>query len=397
MPTWKLRRFCRPDTLRQIKPQNFLHFLEPHRRFFEARGVLLNPSTNLTEADYAALIEIFLSPDAQTPPDLIESLYLVDELSTKEGMLSLLSEIELRGLRVEIPQDDSHSDVAVRLWRLDPTILQRKHAEQRISTVRSFTSFQSKVAGRLNYSPPTDERLGAMAGELDDIFEKKKRGRATRVIMCRSIGDVWFLISHGESFQRAESVVRKQRTVITYRPLKHDIVVYSPVTEELRINARLDSDKQVYRRLFGNHLFGDPDTFPGIEKYNLAPLREAGSASLTCTDIDGIEDIKLVEIQLFFPGHPWEIVVRKSDDIFESFAARNQSFPEAGRLSRACFRLKFEKAKKPRTVVIKPPNVAQFVRDEDADMVEEWLTKRGFISDRKAQGHGRREPVLAGN
>lgn len=33
----------------------------------------------------------------------------------------------------------------------------------------------------------------------------------------------------------------------------------------------------------------------------------------------------------------------------------------------------------PRTVTIKPPNVAQYTRDADSVIVERWLRARGFI------------------
>ena len=102
-------------------------------------------------------------------------------------------------------------------------------------------------------------------------------------------------------------------------------------------------------------------------------------SALTCSDVEGIDQIKLTEVQLFFPGSPWEIVTRKSDDLFQLLLAQNQQFPQAGRIIRASFRLKFHDAKKPRTVVIKPSNVAQFIRDDDSELVEKWLGKRGFL------------------
>jgi hypothetical protein len=87
----------------------------------------------------------------------------------------------------------------------------------------------------------------------------------------------------------------------------------------------------------------------------------------------------LREVQLYLRGDPWELVTRKSSDFFQLLATRAAPFPEAGALVRATFAVKFAGSRKPRTVVIKPSNVAQFTRDEDAGLVERWLEARGFI------------------
>ena len=226
MPTWNLRRFCRPETIRQIKPQNLLQFLEPHQSFFHSRGFPLPSSNTLDQFNFASLIEIFLSPDSETPHELIESLYLVDELSTTEGMHSLLNEIEDRKVKCSVGFDDSPSDVAVRLWLLDPTLLRRKHAETQVSKVRSFSTFQSNSKEKLLFKPPTQKQLAALTEELDSTFEKKKWGRGSRVILGSAGEESWFVVSHGESVQRAESLERQQPTVTTFRPFKHDYVIY---------------------------------------------------------------------------------------------------------------------------------------------------------------------------
>ena len=43
--------------------------------------------------------------------------------------------------------------------------------------------------------------------------------------------------------------------------------------------------------------------------------------------IDGIEWIKLQEIELFYGGKPWELVTRQSDDYFELLKSRKGMLP----------------------------------------------------------------------
>lgn len=41
--------------------------------------------------------------------------------------------------------------------------------------------------------------------------------------------------------------------------------------------------------------------------------------------------------------------------------------------------MKFSDSKTPHTITVKPSNIAQFTRDSDGALVEEWLLKRGFV------------------
>jgi len=395
MATFTLRRFSCPETLRAIAPARFLAFLNPHRRFLVSRGLTLPQSASDGELDYEELAKIFMTPDGKTPKELIDALYFVDEMATTEGMDALLAEAKQQKLRLAPGSDHSPADIAVQIWLLNSDILERKHAEHYLAKVRSFESYQMDRFKRPAFKRPSDKQLDALASDLDDWFEEKKRGRGSRIIMCEKDDAVWFLVRHGEPFKREESIDGIKASSVYYRPLKYDVLVYAPQIGELRINARSKGEKQLYRTKFGKHLFGDEDIFPGTEKYTLDPLRELGEDALALGDIDGIEWIKLREVQFFFAGNPWEVVTRKSDDVFALFKSRNKSFPEGGRIIRATFQVKFADAKTPRSVVIRPSNIAQFTRDDDSVLVEKWLEARGFIINAEAEESDQPETVLA--
>jgi hypothetical protein len=396
MATFTLRRFSCPETLKAIAPARLLNFLKPHRRFFLTRGMTLPQSASNGELDYEELAKVFMTPDTKTPKDLIDALYFVDEMATPEGMDALLAEAKQRKLKLGAGSDHSPADIAVQIWLLDKDILERKHAEHYLAKVRSFESYQMDRFKRPAFKRPTDKQLDALASDLDDWFEEKKRGRGSRIIMCEKEDGVWFLVRHGEPFKREESIDGIKASSVYYRPLKYDVLLYSPQIGELRINARSKGEKQLYRAKFGKHLFGDEDIFPGTEKYTLDPLREMGEDSLAPGDIEGIDWIKLREVQLFFGGNPWEVVTRKSEDYFALLKSRNKSFPVGGRIIKATFQVKFSDAKTPRSVVIKPSNIAQFTRDDDSVLVEQWLEARGFIINAEAEESEQPEKVLAG-
>jgi len=157
------------------------------------------------------------------------------------------------------------------------------------------------------------------------------------------------------------------------------VIVYNPENGEIRMNARSKGEKELYRTKFGLHFFGDSEFFDGKSKFTLEPLRESGSASILCEDIEGIDWVRLKEFQIFRGGTHKEIEIRKAEDIFASLEERDRSIPNGGRLSKASFQIKFADSKTPRTVTLSSGNRAQFKRDDDAEVLEKWLIRRGFV------------------
>ena len=206
MATYRLRHFSNPSTLSSIEPSRLLALLEPYREFFELRGSELPALENADTLDIHMLVGIFLSPDVSTPRELLDALFLVDEMSTPEGMDLLLDEAARAGHELESGDDHSPADVAVQVWLFDSDILERKHAEQFLFKPKSFEYFKTDHADIPPFALPSATKRRAMERALDDWFEKKKRGRASRVFAYPKDGEVWFLVRHGQPFKREESL-----------------------------------------------------------------------------------------------------------------------------------------------------------------------------------------------
>jgi hypothetical protein len=75
-----------------------------------------------------------------------------------------------------------------------------------------------------------------------------------------------------------------------------------------------------------------------------------------------------------------EVITRAADDIFRSTAsaANLAPVPKGGALARAIFDLQFADSDKPRPVEVRPPNIVKFGRRCDAQLVQRWLSRRGF-------------------
>lgn len=163
------------------------------------------------------------------------------------------------------------------------------------------------------------------------------------------------------------------------------------------MNASLIGEKDLYREKFGEHLFDDPNRFPGTLKYTLEVLRDYGADSLSCGDIEGIESIVLTQVELAWGGPHREFEVRKAADLFAALSSRGRWLPEHARIVKAVFRVKFTDSKTPRTVKIKPDNIAEYTRDADAVLIERWLELRGFVEHVEPATQSAGTPVLVGH
>jgi hypothetical protein len=377
MATLNPRRFSKPDTLRHIAREHLLAFLNPHADYFAERGVALPGVGRGDEIDYVALSQILLSPDANTPEGLADALYYVDEMSTPDGFDDLQDAIEDTELDMEL--DVTPADLAIQVWMADRDLVERLHARQFLVRPRSFEYYCAPTPIR-PFSRPSKSALRDLESDLNEYFAKKRRGRTAKVFMYEKSDFVWFLVRHGEPFTREAVIEDGESKSKFFRPEKHDILVYNPALGEMRIHAGSKGVIELYRTRFGRHVFGDDEYLSGRSKFALEPLRADERDSLVCTDIDGMDWVKLKEYHIYWGGAHSEIEIRKSDDVYAALEQRERSFPTGGRLMKAKFLIKFTDAKQPRTVTLNAGNRAQYKRDDDADILEAWLIARGFVT-----------------
>ena len=378
MATLNLRRFTRAETLRSIYQELLVEFLLPYNDFFLSRGVSLGPQKDSGELDYKGLVNIFMNPDADTPDELAEALYFINEMATADGMDELLEEAEKSKVHVDYLPKSTPEDIAIQVWLADREIVERKHAEQFLTRPKSFEYFQSE-SEPTPIEKITRKKLQGLEKDLDNWFEKKKRGRTSKVFAYPKDDETWFLVRHGEPYKREGGIKNGESTSVFYRPETFDVVVYNETICEIRINAGTIGIKKLYRQKFGKHLFGNEDFFPGTGKYTLDPLKSNGETALVCSDIEGLERVLLKELHFYWGGPFGEVEIRKASDVLAALSWKDRQINENARLVRAKFQVKFKNATNPRILIIRPPNIANFTRDGDSVIGEIWLAKRGFV------------------
>lgn len=379
MATYSLNKFAQPEVLKNIQEDRLLQFLSSYSGYLEGRGFKLQKNGN-GQIDYDLLCRILMQPTEGIPPAMVDALFFVQEVADDE-MYDELLEMAKTG-NVSVPADASPADLAVLLWLTDPELIKKPHAEALMLKPKSFKSFQS-VKGKGKKPNISASKISDLESLLDVWFEQHKRGKGCKVLSF-DIEDekkVYFLIRHGMPFKREGKMEDGEAGSVFYRPEFHDVIVYDIEANEIQIFNKSDGKKEraMYLSAFGQVFFNDSDYFPNEDKYTLQPLLDAGVNSLSCLDIDGLAEIRLVGVQLLFRGPFNDRTIFRSKDIFKSFESRKRDFPDYGNLVEASFQVKFESSSKPRTIKIKTPNIASFDRKEDAHVIEQWMRARGFI------------------
>lgn len=388
----QFKSFARPDLLKSIDPKNLACLLEPYRRFLEDRGFCL-PAETEHELDGFALAGILAQPDEETPSDLVEALYVIESFSDDQHFDGLLPIAESVGL--EVGEEETAVDLAVRLYLRDANLLERKLREQLCDRRRTFESYRlaDPASGFEAEALPAD--LTPLEADLDRYFESKKRGSHSRVIRKDAANEIRFLVQHGQTCKREPSRKGGRSTCTFFRPEKTDVVLLDLAHQELRVNASSAPDLRQYRTLFGRHLFRNDDYFVFAEKYTLEPLQTLGEAALTCSDIEGIESVKLKEVEYAWGGAFEHTETHRAADLFKALPLIRRDLECEPVIRKAVFEVKLTGERRPRTVTIKAGNRSGYGRGDEAMVIERWLRARGFVISEERAQDARTYPALA--
>lgn len=392
MPSLKTIRFTHPKILRSIHIDCLVQWLAPAREYLASRGVMLPEAAPtggcvLHETgpagdgiDYDRMAEVFLEPDEGLPAGLAGSLYLIDEMADAHGMDSILEAEDHYGVRLEVGEEPSPADVAVRAWLACPQMLEELHNQHHLSRPRCYLHFLPAAASKrsLGFVQPDPARLAALEARFNEWFSSKKRGRGCRVFVYQRETEFLFLVRHGLPCKREGTLSQGETGSVFYRPQKHDLVAYDVVGGELRMNCCPGAEVTEFLRAFGGLLFNNEEHFRLREKYDLRPILEVGPACLVCSDVVGIERVTLVMVEFVKSADGKSVEAWKSEDIYRARQARGEGWPE-GRLRRATFKVKFAGSKRPRRMTVVEPNKVLYGRDEDQGVLEQWLRARGFM------------------
>ncbi len=375
-----VRPFSHPGDLKLVSPKHLARFLSLYTGFLESRGLSVSRSgVEVSNLDYTALANILMTSGPDTPRELTDSLQYVREMATPEAMDYLLREAGIHGISIDDP-NLSPADLAVQVWLHDRSILEHVYAEQFLIRPCAFVYFQEVDRCGAEFRGLSQNIIRALEGDLEKWFRRTKRGRDCRVFVYPRQDGIWFLVWHGAPYRREGCIVHGTSSCICYRPERYDVVIYQPATGELQIDADAIAERETYRECFGRHFFGDDHHFPGTAIYTLGPLRTDGERALVCSDVDGMELVRLCSIEFIIGGRFRSMETIEADDVYAAMNAGEVIMPHNARLSAGGFSIRFSDSRVPRKVFLRPSNMICYQRDSDCVMVEPWLRLRGFMS-----------------
>lgn len=378
MPSLTLRRFGNPSFIQGLSPSIQLQLFAEFFPWFRSHGVEWSASG---QVDLLLLAQVLMNLDETAPDRLMDMLFFLDEMSVPESKDELLETARELGIDLDGP-DPTDPDLAALIWMKDRDALQFLHAERFLVRPKKFDSFLSTAK-----TLPTVELIGdttriAMESALDEFFDTRKKGRGTRVFPFPRPEGIWFLIRHGQRVRREDAMESGKSSSVFYRPGKFDVLIYNAEIGELAIHADTQGERKIYCEVLGRHVFGsnnffDLDLLDG--KFTLQPLIDLQALSLAVDDVEGMESVSLVELHWRYGGTRYHVEIHKSDDVFAALAEIRRRIPRRATLIKAVFKVKFFGASRPRTVALRPPNVAIYDRESDATVVEAWMRNAGFI------------------
>src|SRR5580765_7894822 len=106
------RWFSNPETFRGLRSDLFWAWLKQSEGYLVRRGLVLpGDHTKLARDafnpgfDYDRLIQVFMEPTPDMPPELVEGLHLVHEMGRPSHVESMFEEARKYGLDLGLPDD----------------------------------------------------------------------------------------------------------------------------------------------------------------------------------------------------------------------------------------------------------------------------------------------------
>lgn len=390
MTAVRISRLSRPGVLESIDPERLFALLHPYADFFANRAVPIEAPCSI---DCQAVIREIAKADRETPADLLDAISLIDELANTVAVDLLLDRVPAQSLGITPGGKHSAADIVTAAWLSNREKLVQTHALSRIKRVRSYDYFQASQTTAPKFVTPAEETLQQLERDIDSWHVERFRAQGTKVEVFENAEEVEFSIMHGSLFRRQTVVENGRFGFQSFWPVQSALAIYNRKFGELRINAKTAKEKALYCRLLGKHMFGNESLFPTGIKYTLDPLREFEFDALAPGDVEGVRDVRMIELWLGDPDDRYGVItIRKGDDLLDWAQAKKKNIWIERRLISATFKMELEGRKGELAITVRPPNVAIYSRGRISSTIEDWLTQRGFIISNQGPRRPRHEP-----
>ena len=377
--TLNARFFSKPSSLREVKPELFLKFLQLGKTFLQTKDYNLPDKPE--ELDYERISSILTDPEGMDE-DFQNALFQVGELAKQDEVLFDHMQ-ELTKEKPWAPAIDAkatNADFAIAIYLNEPALLNEVHATDLFSSTKSFQYFMAEVdLEDYEFKMPSEGMLADLEKALDLGFTEKRRGGSSEVAIKQLGSCVVITVRHGEQFSRQAAIHEGKSTSVFYRPETHDLLIYETASGALRMTPKQKWLQELYLEQIGKYIFGSPDFFGRSSRFDFSPLRELGKDSLACAEFAEIEHVVLREVQILRSSggqQLWDI--RKAMDLFSVLESADETIPD-GEIRKVSFAIKLKNSHRPKLLKIGSDNKEEVRNDQDRALFDRWLAARGFI------------------
>lgn len=396
MASGRFRRFTKVEKLEEVgRPLLTRLFALPvYADEFQKAG-LVPPGAALTDSDYYKGVAAMFRKSEDLPAKVSDDLHIIDELAGIQEMDDLRE--RFKDQKQDLPAGArTVMEVIVELWLLDAELVRAVHFDMALHRLTGYEQFEPKVKPTAPFVYPGDQVLSAMRPTLSEWFERHDRGPDVMIEHYPIDGEHWFIVKHNEPVDVVRELKGGQERSYRVHPRKDDVVVYSPETGGIRINARTGRERALYREAFALHLFGSTDHFYDGSTYTLAPLAQQGENAMKL--VPGMKSVVLTEIRFQRWGEPMTTETQNGANVFASFRSRNFEMRPDTVVYRATFEVMFgedgkENDPKPRKFKVRRGNGVQIARDCDHVVFDRWLRVNGYVQPESKKKRARRQRV----
>lgn len=379
MPLLRFRQFSRLDSIQGINiEEQLVPLLKKWETDLTRLGLQLSGLKN-DDASARRILQVFTAKES-LPSDLLEVLYMLDDLADEAGEERLRAMLAEEGCEQAIPGINgelSSADVAILIFRHKPDIIVACHDEAAPRKVCKYIEWRAGDDQGLTLVQ-AKRRKQRVERAMATWFHGKGRGRVCDVhVFPSDQGEIQFVITHGQKFRSQGSYTPNlQRSRTAFRPQRHDTVIWDPRRRVLLIHAMTPTDQQQYRQVFGEVYWGSAAYFADDAIYSLAALQQP---TVMLSQAFGVTTSRLVEVvtQLGDNGNTRQLTT--GSDLLISARAERTPNLRRGTIVSAGFLLTFQRGK-PRRVDIRVPNMADYDRDRDGVAVRSWLEANHFLA-----------------
>lgn len=373
----KLRRFTRPEILRQIRPDRLLRLIEPFSDYFEQVSFPLPADPE--RIDYEGLAKILADAQRHAPAELIDALYLVDQMATPSGADAICRVLNEFGPRPLSGDDLSPADTAVEALLLDLNALIRAHASQMSVRSRSLRLFAAKPGVELATNPAAPEIMARIKSHLTTALAATNLSAPSEIFAFIVNAGAQYVIQRGGQFIRFGAVQSGKPTTVGFEPLEFDVVSFDAVHRELAIKEYPVGAREALRAAFGQALGGDPEVFDQPVVVNLDPVRRRGRECLWCDDVPGLTRVMLCGVStLLLPKYRYSRQER-ANDLFAAWDQIGSGPIRWGHVQQVEMEFLFSDSSQPRKATLNHGSRLRLTRDDDADLIQHFLRQRGLL------------------